>query len=329
LRVGILGFGYTGRLHLQAWQQSPAAKVIGIADHSPAARALAPPAIPVLASCSELLALRPDAVSICLPTACHHAATLEALASGAHVLLEKPIAATVDHACEMILAAAAARRTLFVGMTHRFYPEVLAARRLVDEGAIGEIVLFRDCVLEHFGFIDAPRWYLDPAIAGGGTLLTSGIHLIDRVIWFAGEMPVSVIASGGNRFLHQAVEDAAQIFLSFPSGRSAQLSLGLLAEPHPLVCDLELIGTRGSILVHTWRGYELRTARGTERHDVYSDERHTDKVLVGVRGEVDEFCSAVQEGRQPRPGVEESTRALRVVHAAYRSMTSGSVVTIP
>jgi predicted dehydrogenase len=329
LRIGILGFGYTGRLHLRAWQQTPDATVIGIADTSPEARASVPATIPALADSRELLSLGPDAVSICLPTAHHHAATLDALAAGAHVLLEKPIAGTLDHACEMIAAAAAARRTLFVGMTHRFYPEVLAARRLVEDGAIGEIVLFRDCVLERFGFIDAPRWYLDPAIAGGGTLLTSGIHLIDRVIWFAGEMPQWLVASGGNRFLNQAVEDAAQLFLSFPSGRTAQISLGLLAEPHPLVCDLELIGTRGSIVVHTWRGYELRTSRGTERHDVYADEPHTDKVVVGVRGEVAEFCSAIQERRPPRPPVEESTRALQVVQAAYNSMTSGGVVRIP
>ena len=106
----------------------------------------------------------------------------------------------------------------------------------------------------------------------------------------------------------------------FPLGRSAQLSFGLLAEPHPLVCDLELIGTRGSLVVHTWRGYELRTGRGVERHEVYTDEPHVDKVVFGIRGEIAEFCAAIQEGREPKPSVKESTRALRVIEAAYRSM---------
>ena len=73
----------------------------------------------------------------------------------------------------------------------------------------------------------------------------------------------------------------------------------------------------------------IERPRGTERHDVYADEPHTDKVVVGVRGEVAEFCSAIQERRPPRPPVEESTRALQVVLAAYNSMTSGGVVRIP
>jgi predicted dehydrogenase len=323
LRIGILGFGYTGRLHLKAWQQTPAADVIAVADTSPQARAQIPASIAALASYDELLALRPDAVSICLPTALHHAATLDAVATGSHVLLEKPIAATLAQACEMMAAASASRKTLFVGMTHRFYPEIRAARKLVADGAIGDIVFVRDCILEHFGFIESPGWYLDPAAAGGGTMLSSGIHLVDRVLWFLQEMADSVNAAGGSRFLKQPVEDAAQMFLRFPSGRSAELSFGLLAEPHPLVCDLELIGTRGSLVVHTWRGYELRTARGIEQHEVYrAEEPHANKVIAGIRGEIAEFCSALQDGREPVPSVEESTKALRIIEAAYRSIRS-------
>ena len=87
-------------------------------------------------------------------------------------------------------------------MTHRFYPEILAARQLVNDGAVGDLVLFRDCILGHFGFLDSPRWYLDPAMAGGGAVLTSGIHLVDRVLWFADEMPESVTGIGASRFLN-------------------------------------------------------------------------------------------------------------------------------
>jgi len=329
LRAGIAGYGYTGRLHLRAWQAESGAEVVAIAESSPQARAQIPQGITAFANYRDLFALGLDAVSICLPTGLHHASTLAALGAGSHVLLEKPIAVNLDEAFAMIAAADASNRTLFVGMTHRFYPEILAARQLVDRGAIGDVVLFRDCILEHFGFIDSPRWYLDPAMAGGGTVLSSGIHLVDRVLWFADEMPESVTGAGASRFLNQPIEDAAQMFLRFPSGRTAQLSFALVAEPHSLVCDLELIGTRGSIVVHTWRGYELRTAGGCQSKDIYRDEPHIDKVLVGLRGEVAEFCRAIREGRPPNPSVEESTRALRVISAFYRSMRSGLPETIP
>jgi predicted dehydrogenase len=207
-------------------------------------------------------------------------------------------------------------------MTHRFYPEVREAYRLVQEGAIGDVVFLRDCVYEHFGFLNSPNWYLDPQHAGAGIVLSSGIHLVDRVLWFAGEMPSCVRGSMSNSFLHHSVEDAAQMSLEFPGGRSAQLSFGFLAEPHPLVSDLEIVGTRGSIIVHTWRGYELHTRAGTSVRDWYTDHPHMEKVLVGLRGEVAEFCRAIRNGEQPWPNVEESTCALQVVMEFYRAARS-------
>ncbi len=328
LRVGILGFGYTGRLHLEAWLQQPEAEVVAIAESASESRARIPAGLRAFAAWADLLRAGVDAVSICLPTALHHDATIEALAAGAHVLLEKPIGVNLEEACAMARSAEQARRTLFVGMTHRFYPEILAAKKLVDEGAIGDIVLIRDTILEHLGFLNIPRWYLTSEVAGGGVVLTSGIHLIDRVLWFAGEAPEAVLGTGGNRFLHQPIEDHAQMLLRFPSGRAAQLTLAFLDEPHPLVCDLELIGTRGSITVHTWSGYELHTASGTERVQTYNQEPHTEKVLAGLRGEIAEFCSAIRENRPPRPPVEENLQAMRVIDAFYRSMRSGSISTI-
>jgi predicted dehydrogenase len=216
-------------------------------------------------------------------------------------------------------------RHLLVGMTHRFYPEILEAKRLVDDGSIGEVLMARDCILEHFGFINSPRWYLQKELAGGGTVLSSGVHLVDRVLWFLGEMPVFVSGFASDRFFRQRVEDSAQMSLGFPGGCSAQITFGLLPEPHPLVCDLELIGTRGSIVVHTWRGYEVRSAAGTRQHVTYTTETHPEKVLVGVSAEVRELCAAIAEGRPPRPSPEESTRPIRVIDAFYRAAKTGTI----
>jgi predicted dehydrogenase len=273
----------------------------------------------------DLLNLDIDIVSICLPTSMHHGVTLEALHAGKHVLLEKPISTKVADAQAMIEAAGRCGKQLFVGMTHRFYPEVREAKRMVEDGAIGEIVMMRDSILEHFGFLNSPSWYLNPEFSGGGTVLSSGIHLVDRVMWFAGESPVSVSGYAGSRFLGQGVEDAAQMSLSFRSGRFAQIVFGMLAKPHPLICDMEIIGTTGSIVIHTWRGYEYRSRHGTEYHEIYKSESHAEKVLVGMCAEVDELCSAIREGREARPTAEESTRALRVIEAFYRAVETRSV----
>ncbi|MEO8130300.1 MAG: Gfo/Idh/MocA family oxidoreductase, partial [Bryobacteraceae bacterium] len=186
-------------------------------------------------------------------------------------------------------------------------------------------VMVRDCVLEHFGFVNSPRWYLDPAMAGGGTVLSSGVHLVDRVLWFLGEMPSSVGGFTNNRFLDQRVEDSAQMTLGFPSGRCAQLTFGLLPEPHPLVCDLELMGTRGSIVVHTWSGYELRSSAGARNCVFYTSETHPEKVLVGISAQVRELCAAIAQDRRPHPSSEESTNAIRVIEAFYRAAKTGTM----
>ncbi len=324
LRAGIIGFGYTGRLHLRAFEQN-GVHVAAVAEVRPDSLAKVPPSIQAFASYPDLLQCDLDLVSICVPTGLHHRVTLDALGAGKHVLLEKPIAATVGQADQMIDAANQSGKLLFVGMTHRFYPEILEAKHLVEEGGIGEIVMVRDSILEHFGFLDSPAWYLQPDLAGGGTVLSSGIHLVDRVSWFLGELPNSVSGYAQNRFLGRSVEDGAQMSLGFPSGRSAQILFGLLPEPHPLICDLELIGTRGSIVVHTWRGYEHRSAAGSAYHALYQTESHAHKVVHGITEEIREFCTAICQGREPRPSVAESTQALRVVMAFYRAIESGTM----
>jgi predicted dehydrogenase len=328
LRAGVIGFGYTGQLHAKAYEKC-GIRVSAVAEPRPGVLATVPAGIQRFSDHHDLLASDLDIVSICTPTALHCAATIEALASGKHVLLEKPIATTVEEAERMIEAERQSGKRLLVGMTHRFYPEIREAKRLVDEGGIGEIVMVRDCILEHFGFVNSPRWYLIPESAGGGTVLSSGVHLVDRVMWFLGKQPVSVSGYAGNPFLGQPIEDAAQMSLGFADGRSAQNTFGLLPELHPLVCDLELIGTRGSIIVHTWQGYELRSASGTSYHASYTSEAHPEKVLVGMCAEVTELCQAIHEGRTPNPSAEESTRPLRVIAAFYEAVATGTIQRLP
>lgn len=324
LRAGVIGYGYMGQLHASAYLQN-GFQVTAIAETRPEVLATAPPHARRFHDCEELLQSDIDVVSVCVPTALHRQVTVQALVAGKHVLLEKPIATTIDDADLMIETARKFGKIVFVGMTHRFYPEIQEAKRIVEDGGIGEIVMVRDSILEHFGFLNSPSWYMQQEFAGGGTVLSSGIHLVDRVAWFLKELPNSVSGYVQRAFLGQGVEDAAQMSLGFMSGRSAQILFGFLREPHPLVCDLELIGTRGSLVVHTWKGYELRCGARTEYHETYSSEPHPQKVLAAICKEIEEFRAAIEEGRSPRPSVEESTQALRIIMAFYKASKTGTI----
>ena len=278
----------------------------------------------------DLLVSDIDAVSSCLPTHLHCQIAIEALQRGKHVLVEKPIAVNLEEAHRMLDAAKTCGRTLYVGMTHRFYPELREAKKLIDDGDIGSIVACNDCALETLGFLDLPPWYLERKYAGGGAALTSGIHLVDRLRWFTGDEVNDVAGVAGNPYFGADVEDTGQIFLRFRSGISAQITLVFMREPHPLVCDLQVIGTRGSITVHTWRGYEMSNESGRRERIVYTGEAHRDKVQVGIAGEIDEFCASIAEGRLGAMALRllESTRALEVIMAYYRAASSGHTIAL-
>jgi predicted dehydrogenase len=251
---------------------------------------------------------------------------VEALERGKHVLVEKPIAVNLEEAQRMLEAAKAAGRVLYVGMTHRFYPELREARKLVEDGAIGCIVACNDCALEHIGFLNTPPWYMEKKLAGGGPALTSGIHLVDRLRWFTGDEVKMVAGSAANPYFGADVEDAGQMHLRFRGGVSAQVTVAFMREPHPLVCDLQLIGTRGSITVHTWRGYEIWNASGHQEKVFYTTEDHRAKVQVGIQGEIGEFCSSIAESRPPWPTAADSTRSLGILMAYYQAAETGQAI---
>jgi len=328
LRFGIIGYGYTGKIHARACLAQTRAQLVAVADCAAEKLDDLPRDVRLHKTYQELLASGVDAVSICLPTHLHCQAAIDAFEGGKHVLVEKPMATTVAESEQMLRAAKAASRVLYVGMTHRFYPELREAKELIDDGAIGAIVACNDCALEHIGFLDTPPWYMEKKFSGGGPALTSGIHLVDRLRWFTGDEVKCVMGSAMNPYFHADVEDAGQMFLRFRKGTSAQVTVAFMREPHPLVCDLQVIGTRGSLTVHTWRGYELWNASGYKEKTFYTDQPHRAKVQVGIEGELREFCNSIAEGRDPWPSAEGHIRSLEVVEAYYRAAETGTMIEI-
>lgn len=326
LRVGVIGYGYTGKIHAQAYVAEPLAQLAAIAESRPENLVDLPPGVQACSTYEELFESGVEAVSICLPTHLHCEVAVNALARGIHVLVEKPIAVSLEEARCMLRAARTARRVLYVGMTHRFYPELREAKKLVDDGAIGNIVACNDCALEHVGFLNTPPWYLEKKFAGGGPALTSGIHLVDRLRWFTANEVSMVAGCASNKYFGADVEDAGQMFLRFRSGISAQVTVAFMREPHPLLCDLQVIGTRGSVIVHTWRGYEIWNETGHQQKVFYTDEPHRAKVRTGIAGEISEFCAAIMEGRVPWPSAEDSTQSLRVIMAYYQAAATAHAV---
>jgi predicted dehydrogenase len=182
LRVGIVGLGAFGESHIRAYRALPNVEIAAVASRSPArAKEIAEIyGIPAwYGSHEELIAdATIDAVSVTTAEHEHRAPAVTALRSGKHVLVEKPIATTLDDAEAILAAAREASRILMPGHILRFEPKYAGAREAAASGALGQIVSISARRNRPRGLI-ATHGRVHPA-------LITAIHDIDIMLWTAG-----------------------------------------------------------------------------------------------------------------------------------------------
>jgi predicted dehydrogenase len=227
LRVALTGTGSVARLHAEAVAAHPAARLVAVHDRTPAvaesfAAAWAVPA--AYGSLDELLrAERPDVLLICTPPAVHLAQAEAAFAAGAHVVVEKPPAGSLDELARMRAAADAAGRELAVVFQQRTGTAAAHVRGLLREGALGRPLLAMCHTLWHRGSdYYAADWRGRWETEGGGTTLGHGIHQLDLLVHLLGDWE-SVEARLWRLDRDIEVEDASTATVRFASGAVASV----------------------------------------------------------------------------------------------------------
>jgi len=210
LRIGIVGFGFMGRMHYANWRKYENAKVVAICDTDPniienskkaagniegAEQAIDFDDLKVYSDYEKMLAGNlVDAVSITVPTYLHSVFSIKALQSGMHVLCEKPMALDLDQCRRMIDAAETSGKILQIGHCIRFWPEYARTKEIVDSGEYGKVIA---ATFNRLG--SAPTWGVDDWFANddrsGGVALDLHIHDSDFVQYLFG-MPKSVQSFG-------------------------------------------------------------------------------------------------------------------------------------
>src|SRR5476651_1174041 len=173
LRIGVIGVGVMGSNHARVLTGLPGAELVGVADPDLkqaefVARTLGCAAV---ASVNELLDLKVDAVTIAAPTHLHHDIALTCIARGVHVMVEKPIASSVEEGCSIIAAARRAGLTLMVGHVERFNPAVEAIKEAIRDEDILSIAITRV----------GP---FPPRMSNVGVVIDLAVHDIDLIRWF-------------------------------------------------------------------------------------------------------------------------------------------------
>ncbi|MCD4702845.1 MAG: Gfo/Idh/MocA family oxidoreductase [Methanosarcinaceae archaeon] len=309
IRVGVVGVGAMGQHHVRIYHEMENVELVGISDvdeervNELAATYNTTP----FTNHEELLAMKLDAVSIVVPTTLHKKIVLDALTADTHVLVEKPIADTIENANIIIDAAHDANKVLMVGHIERFNPAVDKMKEIIDMGLLGKIVSINTNRVGPY----------NPRIRDVGIILDLGVHDIDAIAYMYGSRVSEVYAIAG-RDIHSQ-EDHASIMLRFDDNRAGVVGANWLT-PHK-VRKMSVIGVDGvAYLDYMEQTLTIHDANWIRQAKVEKGEP--------LKNELEHFIDCVQFNRSPRVSGEDGKHALEAALAAIESYGSGKVVTI-
>ncbi len=326
VRWGIIGLGWFGEVHAEAIAALPGIELAALCTRRPQRLAEVADRFHVTRRYEDYHELlndpEVDVVSITTHMHDHRDIAIDALRSGKHVLLEKPMAPTPSD-CDQILAAADQADGLFmVGHICRFDPRVVLAKQAIDEGNIGRIVSMH---ARRNLSVTIGRMVLDSVSA----LMGDGIHDGDLMLWFSGARPVSVYAQeihpGKNKH-----PDGGWAMARLDNGAIAVIeSIWHLPESTPYQIDarMEVIGTEGAIYINCGEaGLEIHDGAGNRRPDTLYWPDVCGQRFGILNAEIRYFADCVASGRRPqRITPQESRDAVALIVAAEESAKSGQV----
>jgi predicted dehydrogenase len=291
LRAAVVGVGYLGQFHAEKLAAAPGVELAAVADADPArARAIAAKHGCAAHEDPRALIGAVDLVSIAVPTARHHAVTLPFLEAGVHVLVEKPIATSLEEADAMIAAARKSGALLAVGHLQRFNP---AFRALAE--AVGK-PLYIEC--ERLAGFKSRGIDVD-------VVLDLMIHDLDLVLSLArGEL--AQVSACGFQVLTDSI-DIASVRLEFADGCVANLSASRVSQQP--VRKLRVFQADGYASADLQAG-KLRIVRRDARSGGVAEDAADFTDRDELRAEIANFVAAVAGGRAPLVGGEDGRRAL-------------------
>jgi len=330
VRFGLIGFGAWGRHHAAAIAGTPGAELVAISARSAASCEAAREAHPgafVTADYHELLRRADvDVVDVVLPTDLHHAVSIAALRADKHLLLEKPMALSLDQCDDLVRVAAERRRLLAIGHEFRLSSLWGKVKELIDSGVVGEpqyvlVELSRNPYRQ-----GASGWRYDIDRVGNW-ILEEPIHFFDLARWYlqsTGE-PERVYAAANSRQPdHPELQDNFSAIVHFTGGAYAVISQTLSAFEHHQT--VKVTGTKGALWAG-WSGALDRTRHPTFFLKAFDGETLQDVHIEKITGEVFELedqiallVAAVREGAPLSATGEDGRWSVAMCLAAAESV---------
>jgi predicted dehydrogenase len=328
--IGIVGAGLRGRLFAEALQAQPDVTVVGLAEPSAevAEDARGVTGLPVTASHAELLeAFDPDAVIVATPDFAHRRVAVEVAEAGKHLLIEKPVATTLDDARAIAAAVHRSGVRCLVGFENRWNPHVVHAKAAMASGSLGEPItasatlsnsFFVPTTMLSWAAQSSPAWFLLP-------------HTLDLVLWLTAGKPVSVSAAGSRGVLAKRgidTWDVIHALVTLDNGSTATLSSAwTLPDAGDGIVDFrfQVIGTEGSVTADL----------SDQGLIVVSDKYRSPWPVSGRIGRsqvgpavwmVQDFAAGLIDGGELGPGIDHGVLITEIICAIEDSITTGQTV---
>ena len=321
VRMGLIGCGGNMGGHIRRLMDMSDVEVVALADPSEASFARlfdrVPQAeqLPRFADHEEMLAnVEMDATEISTPHTLHFEQIMDSLDKGLHVLTEKPMVCSVDHALQVMGKAEEVNRILMVSYQRHFAPAFRFIRNQIRAGELGEIQFIQAMQDQHWYENQQGKWRQVHALSGGGQLNDSGSHLLDIVLWMVDQEPERVSAFMEN--LDTEVDVNSALSIAFANGALANFSIVGTGPGPGMWEDITIWGSKGAIYSRNGKvtckyGGKAPVevdAAGLPSRFVSPDQNFVDAILGRDEVQVPPVCGL---------------RVIQLTEAAWESATKG------
>ena len=267
----------------------------------------------------EEAAASPDveAMYFLTPHGLHLDNALMAAAHSKHVLMEKPIARTVEEALRMRRAASEAGVKLMAAENYRFLPTVVRAKQLVDSGDVGDLRAV-NVTCDWAG--DTGGWRKSLEMSGGGSLIDGGIHLVDMLVHLGG-MPELLYAAAPPRILDKEGEDGMAVVAHLAGGAVGTITFSNATRTTRSRVEVVVAGTEGTLVFEP-------LGDAIERQSLDGGRLEPVGGLGGSSAMLMEFRASILKDREPAMSANDAIDDLKVVLAAYRSVETRAPVAL-
>jgi UDP-N-acetyl-2-amino-2-deoxyglucuronate dehydrogenase len=293
-------------------------------------------AVPAYGSIQEMLGMPGiDVVSVLTPSGMHAEHAIQVARSKRHVIVEKPMALTLNDADAMIRECDAAGVGLYVVKQNRFNVPVVKAREALDAGRFGKLVLgtvrVRWCRDQSYYAQDSWRgtWAQD-----GGVLSNQASHHVDMLSWFMGGVE-AVHARGVTALVNIEAEDTAVATLKFRNGALGVIEATSASRPKDMEGSLSVLGATGAVEIAGFAVNKIRTWQFSQPAPVDADVMEKFSVNppnvygFGHQAYYEHMVEVLAQGAKPLVNGHEGRQSLELIMALYESIASGREVKLP